>query len=129
MKLVSRQFGEVDYVEENILHFSAGLIGFETFQRYLLINSDEEIFYWLVSVDEPEIVFPIFPVKLLQSEYPAVENSEEFAIVRLAKEPSDITVNLKAPLYVNMQEKKGFQKILDSDIFPIDYKLFIQEEG
>jgi flagellar assembly factor FliW len=33
----------------------------------------------------------------------------------------------KAPIYLNLEENKGFQKILDDEKYPIDYKLFIEK--
>jgi flagellar assembly factor FliW len=35
---------------------------------------------------------------------------------------------MKAPIYLNHGDKIGFQKILDKEEYPINYKLFVQEE-
>jgi flagellar assembly factor FliW len=64
---------------------------------------------------------------MLQKDYPEKDKYEPFCIVRLNKEPEKITVNLKAPLYIDQENRKGYQTILDSDDFPLDYKLFIKE--
>ena len=57
-------------------------------------------------------------------EYRQQEGFEAFGIVKLDPDPLKITVNMKAPVYINQKEKTGFQKILDEDELPIDYILF-----
>ncbi len=126
MKLTSGQFGEIEFEESAVLHIGEGVIGFEHLKRFLFIENDS-VFNWLLSVDEPEIIFPLFPIRFLYSDYPEIEGHEPFGIVRLHKNPEQITVNLKAPLYFMMDAKKGFQKILDNDTYKIDYNLFVKE--
>ncbi len=126
MKLQTDQFGEVEFQEEKIILFENGILGFEELKRYLLISEDDGIFYWLTSVDQPEIVFPLFPINLLQENYKQVENYEPFGIVKLDKDPANITINLKAPIYINHEEKTGYQKIIDSEKYPVDYQLFVK---
>ncbi len=126
MKLQTGQFGEVEFQEEKIILFENGILGFEELKRYLLISEDDGIFYWLTSVDQPEIVFPLFPINLLQENYKQVENYEPFGIVKLDKDPANITINLKAPIYINHENKTGYQKIIDSEKYPVDYQLFVK---
>lgn len=129
MKLQTKQFGEIEFDEDIIISFKEGMIGFENLNRFILIHKEEDIFYWLMSVDEPEITFPLFSTRLLEYDIPEKGEFEAFGIVRLNKEPSEITVNLKAPIYINQQERRGEQVILDSDKFPIDYQLFEKREA
>jgi flagellar assembly factor FliW len=46
----------------------------------------------------------------------------------MSKNPIDVKVNLKAPVYINQDAKSGFQKIIDSDKYPIDFNLFVEEK-
>lgn len=124
MKLKNSQFGEIEYDENLVVSFSEGIIGFEQYRRYLLINSGDELFLWLTSIDEPEIIFPLFGIRVLMDEFKQIDNYEAFGIVKLDQDPSKITINLKAPVYIDQNEKRGFQKILDEDELPIDYILF-----
>ncbi len=126
MKLKTDQFGEVEFQEEKIISFENGILGFEELKRFLLISEDEGIFYWLTSVDQPEIVFPLFPINLLMENYKQNEGYEPFGIVKLDKDPANITINLKAPIYINHEDKNGFQKIIDSEAYPVDYQLFVK---
>lgn len=127
IKITTRQFGELEFEDDIVLHFEDGIIGFENLKRYVILKMDDDLFFWLASVDEPEIIFPLFPAGMLQKDYPEKDKYEPFCIVRLNKEPEKITVNLKAPLYIDQENRKGYQTILDSDDFPLDYKLFIKE--
>ncbi len=126
MRIVTEQFGEVEYQEENVFSFSSGILGFEQLKKFLLIKTDEELFYWLNSTEEPEIVFPLVGLGVIEEEYPALENFEAFGIVTLNSDPLKITVNMKAPVYLNQDNKKGFQKIIDSEKYNVNYNLFVE---
>ena len=125
MKITTNQFGELDFDENIVINFKEGLLGFEELKKFILISEENGIFYWLNSVEEPEIVFPLFPMRLLENGF-SEEAGEPFGIVRLDKNPSDITINLKAPIYIDQDNKNGFQKIIDNDDYQIDYKLFVE---
>lgn len=124
MKITTKQFGDIEFDENMLIHFERGLIGFEEMTKFLLITREEDLFYWLTSVDQPEIVFPLIALDILMDDYPQVENHESFGVVKLDKNPENVTVNLKAPIYINQNKKIGLQKIQDSDRLPIDYNLF-----
>lgn len=126
MKIHTHQFGEVIFEKENIVKFTQGLFGFENLRNYLLIKTNEDLFYWLNSVDEPEISFPLVGARLINTSFPEEENHEAFGIVTLNQDPLKVTVNLKAPVYINQNSKTGFQKIIDQENFPVDYNLFVE---
>ncbi len=125
MKITTRQFGEIDVDENRIVTFSDGILGFEDLKKFVLITEENGIFFWLTSIDEPEVVFPLFPVRLLIDNCPQEEGCEAFGIVKLDKIPTNITINLKAPVYINQGKMSGFQKIIDKEDFAIDYVLFV----
>ncbi|MBI9073192.1 MAG: flagellar assembly protein FliW [Melioribacteraceae bacterium] len=126
MKIRTQQFGEIEFEEEKIIEFKDGVLGFENLTKFLLLTEENSIFFWLTSIEEPEIVFPLFPVSILMEEYPEKENFEAFGIVRLDKEIKNITINLKGPVYISQEQKRGYQKIIDSDKYVIDYQLFVE---
>ncbi len=129
MKIKTDQFGEIEFDDDIIIEFGEGIIGFENLKKFILISEEDGLFYWLTSVEEPQIVFPLFPAILLEENYPSEENCEAFGIVKLSKDVSEITINLKAPIYINHDEKRGFQKIIDNDKFEIERKLFIESKS
>jgi flagellar assembly factor FliW len=129
MKIKTDQFGEVEFDEDIVLEFKDGIIGFENLKKFILISEDDGLFYWLTSIEQPEIVFPLFPATLMDAKYPVEEGYEVFGIVKLSKDVSEITINLKAPIYISHQKREGFQKIIDNDKFEIDRKLFIESKS
>lgn len=128
MKIKTHQFGEFEFSEDLVINFPEGLFGFEQLHKYLLIKTDEELFYWLNSIEQPDISFPMIGLRIIDGNFPSVEDNEPFGIVILNKNPQDVKVNLKAPVYINQNNKTGFQKIIDSDKYPVDYNLFIEEK-
>ncbi len=126
MKIRTQQFGEIEFQEDKIINFENGMFGFERLNQFVWLSEENGIFTWLISIDEPEIVFPLFPINVLLDGFPERENHEAFGIIKLDKQPKNITINIKAPVYINHEEKKGYQKIIDSDKYPIDYQLFVE---
>lgn len=126
MKLKTEQFGEIEYAKENIIQMEKGLFGFEHLEDFLLIQTDNTLFYWLNAIDEPTVAFPLVGINVLDDTYPQVEGSEPFGVVTLDKDPLLITVNMKAPLYINQDKKRGKQKILDREKYSVNYKLFVE---
>ena len=125
-----RQFGEIEFDPNIIIKFDSGIFGFENLRDYLLIKVDDELFYWLCSIEDPEIAFPLVGLRLIDDTFPQEESSEAFGIVTMNPDIRKITVNMKAPVYINQTVKSGYQKILDADKYLIRYNLFVdQKEG
>lgn len=126
MKIKTYHFGEVEFAEDKVLTFEDGLFGFEELKKFVFIKPDDSIFYWINSVENPELAFPMFGVRIIDENYPQEESFEAFGIVVMNPDPLKITVNLKAPVYINQDERKGFQKIIDADKYPVYYNLFTE---
>jgi len=124
MQIKTIQFGDLEFDNNLIIKFESGILGFEHLTDYLLIKVDDDIFYWLNSVQEPEISFPMIGLRLIDESFPQEDGHEAFGIVNINPDIYKITVNLKAPVYINQDTKCGCQKILDSDKYPIKYDLF-----
>lgn len=126
MKVKFDHIGEVEFDDSLILTFENGLIGFEYLKKFVLIKTDDDLFYWLNSIERPEFCFPLIGIRVIDENYPFMENFEAFAVVVFNKDPLKITINLKAPIYINQDSKIGLQKIIDDDKYPVDYKLFVE---
>jgi len=124
MQIKTNQFGVVEFDSKLIIKFESGIFGFEQLSDYLLIKVEDDIFFWLNSIEEPGISFPMIGLRVIDENYPQEKEHEAFGIVNLSPEASKITVNLKAPVFINQDTKCGYQKILDSDKYPIKFKLF-----
>ncbi len=126
MKLQTHKFGEIEFEDDNIIIVEKGLFGFEHLQKYLLIKTENELFYWFNSIEEPEIAFPLVGISVIDDTFPKESDFESFGIVTLNADPLKITVNMKAPLYVNQDGKIGRQKIIDSEKYSVNYNLFVE---
>jgi flagellar assembly factor FliW len=125
MKIRNKQFGDIEFENETIIKFEEGILGFEELRQFLLVSEKDGFFFWLISIDEPEIIFPLFSIKLLQEKYKEDSELEPYGIVKLDKNPQNISINLKAPVLINQDDKIGFQKIIDNEEYPVDYPLFV----
>lgn len=124
MKIKTHNFGEVEFTEDLIVRFNSGILGFESLTKYLFIKPEDDFFYYLNSVENPEIAFPLIGIRMIDDKYPEEKDHEAFGIVNLNSDVLKITVNLKAPVYLNQNTKTGYQKILDTDKYPVNFNLF-----
>lgn len=126
MKILTYQFGEVEFEESSILKFSSGLCGFESLKQFLLVRTDDGLFHWLNSIEQPDIVFPLITIDVLDESFPKDNSYEAFGVVTFDPDPLKVTVNMKAPIYISQESKTGYQKIFDDDRYAINYNLFVE---
>jgi flagellar assembly factor FliW len=127
MKITTYQFGEIEFNEDSIINFSTGIFGFENLKKFLLVQTEEGLFHWLNSVEQPEIAFPVILLRVIDESFPKTEEHEAFGVVTFNPDPLKVTVNMKAPIYIDQNNKSGYQTILDEDALLINYNLFVQE--
>ncbi len=129
LKLVTRQFGELEFDGNIIYHFPNGLPGFEEFHKFIIIDEkDTEPLRWLLSIEDPNIGLPLLEASLIApdiyGELPVEEKSSSvFVVVVLRRDPEPTTANLKAPIVLNDAERTGKQVVLNSDKFSTQYEI------
>lgn len=142
MVIETEVFGAIDYTEDDIMTFGEGIYGFEDYKHFILVSLKEtELpFQWLQSTEEPSLSFILTTPFAFHGAYDfeipdhvieklSIESAEELAVyslVVLNDELADSTINLKAPLIINMSKKKGCQLILNED-YPYKY-FFLQSQ-
>lgn len=126
MKITTYQFGEIEFNEDSVIYFPSGIFGFENLKKFLLVQTEEGLFHWLNSVEQPDITFPVISLSVIDDAFPKVENHEVFGVVTFNPDPLKVTVNMKAPIYIDQNVKTGYQTILDEDSFLINYNLFVE---
>jgi flagellar assembly factor FliW len=125
MNVETTRFGTVDIDEDRIITFPAGLLGFSSFRRYTLLQPDEEgIFFWLQSLDGPELAFVVTDPSLWVKDYEATirrEQMEELGLTELDdaqifvivnRYDRSLTANLQGPLVVNVRNRGAMQLVL-----------------
>ncbi|MCB0325301.1 MAG: flagellar assembly protein FliW [Bdellovibrionales bacterium] len=140
IKFQTTRFGELEVRGSSVITVINGVIGFPQSTRYTLLEYNPP-FSWLQSVEHPELAFVVvngaefgdgyrFPVPFGDRDMELGEN-DDLAIVNLVSvrpDPTQTTVNLKAPLLVNLRNMKGKQIVLDDPKFPIRMPLWADDE-
>lgn len=147
MKLQAKYFGEIDYTEDDILTFPAGLFGFEEEHQFLLLPFEGSAGTLLCfqSVQTPALAFVAMdPFSLLPDYAPVLQPNElkalgvadsqelAFYVLCVVKKPvADSTVNLKCPVAIHPGSRVAQQVILDGDAYEMRHPLaqFGKEEG
>ena len=125
MQVKTTRFGTVEVDENRVLKFTEGLLGFPDQQQYVLIQTnDEGTFFWLQSVERPELAFVVCDPSLFVPDYRVPIKSEEFqriglnnmtdaqVLVIVNKVERTLTGNLQGPLVLNAANQQGRQLVL-----------------
>lgn len=139
MVINTRIFGEVTIGDDKMLHFEKGIVGFPDLKDFALIHDAEEDsqggIRWMQSVQEPAFALPVIdPLTVCETYNPEVDDEllkviggiEDVLVLVTITVPSDLTkmsVNLKAPIIINVEEKKACQVILDQD-YPVKHYIY-----
>lgn len=125
MRVRTTRFGEVEVDASRLLVFPHGLLGFARFRTFVLLQPDERgVFYWLQSVEDPELAFvvteptawnpeyrvPIRPGELVELGLEDAQGATSFVIVN--RREGAITANLQGPLVINPATRTGMQIVM-----------------
>jgi len=142
MKANTRLFGTIDIEDEKIITLEGGMIGFPFLQKFTLIFDEEKekkatSIMWLQSMDEGAVAFPVMHPNEIKPDYNPTVNDEMLAplgelndentyvlvTVTAAADAKETTVNLKAPIVINTDTRKGCQIIVEDD-YPVKFNLY-----
>ncbi len=125
MNVETTRFGPVKVDDNRIITFPAGLLGFAKYTQYALLQpSDEGVFYWLQSIESPELAFVVTDPSLWVNGFQASIRTEQMAEMGLAsiddaqvfcivnKYDRTLTANLQGPLIVNTYNRTAMQLVL-----------------
>ena len=147
MKLQAKYFGEIEYVDADIVTFPAGLFGFEGEHEFLLLPFEGSAGTMLCfqSVQTPALAFVAMDPFSLMPDYTPVLQPQElkelgvadsqelgFYVLCVVKKPvADSTVNLKCPVAINPETRVARQVILEADTYEMRHPLdqFGPKEG
>ena len=135
MKIHTTRFGAIDIEPDDILFFRNGLLGFEDCRHWVLLaDSDNTAVAWLQSMQHSDIAMPVVSPRRFVEEYQvrlepsdvellqltAVEQAFVLGIV--SRNDDTLTVNLRAPLVINLDRRIGSQ-VVTVDNQPMQYDL------
>lgn len=142
MTITTKVFGEVTIDDNKIIHFEKGIVGFPDLTDFALIYDEERGnssgIRWMQSLQEPAFAMPVMDPLLVKEDYnPIVDDEvlkpigkfeiEELLVLVTVTVPKDLklmSINLKAPLVINVTERKACQIILDSDEYKVKYPIY-----
>lgn len=140
MEVNTKPYGNIIVDDRQRIVFPSGILGFESFREYVLLDARQPPFYWLQSLDVVEISFvlidplifrPDYTLELPEGELSEIDIANEediltFAIVTIPDKHDKMTANLQGPLVINKQKRLGRQCISLNSMWKV--KHFILEE-
>lgn len=125
MEIQTSRFGTLLVEDERIMTFPNGLLGFPRHTRFALVQTGaENYFFWLQSIDEPNLAFVITDPSIFFKDYDVPVREEWQTELQLTNPQSAqifvicnkvgewLTGNLLGPLVVNTDNRLGQQIVL-----------------
>lgn len=137
MEILSPVHGKITYDEDEIINFEKSIPGFNDVKRFILKEIEGSSFKLLQSIDDVTVGFVVISPFQVEENY-EINLSEEviktleikeatdvllYSLVTLNSKVEKITVNLKAPVVINVNNKKAEQFIIDKAKYKIKHPL------
>lgn len=135
MKIDSDRFGCIEIEPGDLLHFPSGLMGLEDCRDWVLLaDAENDALGWLQNSSHPDIALavvcprrfvPDYQIRIARGELTPLElvDIREMQVLAIVgKNDQGITLNLKAPLVINLHRRLGRQVIANGD-YPLQYSL------
>lgn len=137
MEILSPVHGKITYDEDEIINFEKSIPGFNDIKRFILKEIEGSSFKLLQSIDDVTVGFVVISPFEVEENY-EINLSEEviktleikeatdvllYSLVTLNSKVEKITVNLKAPVVINVNSKKAEQFIIDKAKYKIKHPL------
>lgn len=135
MDVLTTRFGTLSVPPQDELYFDQGLIGLEDCRRWVVLTDSENLALgWLQSLDHGHIAMGIVSPRRFVSDYQlrvdrsdlrtlelATERDAEVAVIA-SRQSSGLTLNLRAPLVINVENRRGCQ-VVAKDSYPVQFPL------
>lgn len=126
IRVRSGRFGELDVPTDRVLHFPQGLIGFPRARRFVILDHRPgSAFKWMLCLDQPDLAFAVVEPGTFVPDYRAPlelaartlaaepKDVALFVIVTIPSDPTAMTVNLMAPVVVDVRTRRSRQLVLE----------------
>ena len=137
MTIKTKPFGTIDVDERQYIEFPYGILGFENLKHYVLLDAEQQPFYWLQSADVQDIAFVLINPYLFRPDYTIDVPDEDLdeidindpkdalvlAIVTIPENQSKMTANLQGPIIINRNARIGRQSITLSDKWQVKHPI------
>ena len=137
------RFGEQEVSRDKLIVFPDGVPGFEQATTFALFTEPgSEPFQWLLSTMDPRLGFVLIDPVTVWTDYEPkisredlksleVSSAEDiviYAVVTLAEDPAEVTVNLSGPILVNTANRRARQLALLDDRYTTKHSLLAADK-
>lgn len=135
MLVRTTRFANLHVEADDILTFPAGLLGLEDCRHWVLLaDAHNDALGWLQSTSRPEVALalvsprrfvPDYQFRVYRSQLEPLQLTDVHdgqVLVIVGKHDGQITLNLKAPVVINLQRHLGRQ-VVANDELPIRHRL------
>lgn len=135
MKIHTVRFGEVAIESQDVLQCKNGLVGYEDCNEWVILaDAENAAVAWLQSLQRPELAMPVVSPRRFVPDYQIRIEEEQLESLELSsvdsahvlclvgKNADHLTVNLRAPLIVNL-EKRLASQVITFDDQPLQHEL------
>ncbi|MEB3196722.1 MAG: flagellar assembly protein FliW [Candidatus Sericytochromatia bacterium] len=138
MLVETRRFGPLEVSSDAVIHFPLGLLGFERYSRYIIVDSDQTApMRWLQCVEDPNVAVLVVEPTLFFPDYDPFIHPDDRGLLQLDEEetpvlacvvvipddPSQMTINLLGPLVMNAEKRLGKQVVLSDSSLSARHRL------
>lgn len=143
MKINTRNFGQIDIEEKDIINFPSGILAFEDQTQFIIIeNKDSDNpFHYLQSLNNSDLALVIIDPFVFKKDYDInisdsvveklkIKKPEQvklFSIVTVPKDLKKMTANLSGPIVINSTKNLGAQIVLDDNRYSTKHPIFQKE--
>lgn len=140
MEIETSRFGSVDIESDDVIRFPSGLVGFEELHDWVLLaDAHNAALGWLQSTTRAEVAMAVVSPRRFVPEYRFRVNRSELTpleidgtanaqvVVIVSKNERAITLNLKAPVLINLERRLGRQVIANGEQ-PLQHELAAEPE-
>ena len=135
MNIDTTRFGPIEIEGGDVIHFPEGLLGLPSCRDWVLLaDAENDALAWMQSIDREEIALGVVSPRRFVPSYQMRVARRELEPLRLghvqaarvlivvSKTEQSITLNLKAPLVINLTRRLGRQVVTNGDL-PVQYVL------
>jgi flagellar assembly factor FliW len=126
LKVATKAYGLIDVDERQKILFPSGIFGFEALKEYVMLDAEQQPFFWLQSTESAAAAFIMISPFLWRPDYELDLGDDElsdigisspetalvFSIVTIPPDGGPMTANLQGPVVINRDTRMGKQMIL-----------------
>ena len=131
MEITTSRFGALQVSPSDMLLFENGMIGLRTCRRWVVLaDGQNSALGWLQSLDDPETALGVVSPRRFVPDYQLRVARRDLAplqlsstrdaqvVVIVSRHPEGLSLNLRAPLVINVEGRRGRQ-VIAKDPLPV----------